>query len=382
MRTKRATGRLDHEREHLSSGAHVQMHFLSRAEAPPAATAPGLVRSIQYLRGVAALGVVVFHAADRAGGSFGVGAAGVDIFFVISGFIMWEVTCRRTPSPGAFLLRRAQRIVPLYWLITLGTAGLAIMAPAALPAMRPTLAHVGQSLLFIPHFAPDGLIAPLIVPGWTLSYEIFFYLIFAFALVAPARLRVWLVSAILAGCVLARPLGDAHSAVWTTFTDPILLEFGAGVWLGWARSSDWLPGRRTAALLIGIALVALAWTAISAVDVSQARVFLWGLPAALLVTGFVSLERHRGIPALPAMQLLGDASYSIYLIHGLAISAVGRILKESTALPAPATFAVALVAGVLAGLLLYACLERPLSAWFTRNAARPEAKALGGVRLG
>ena len=382
MRTKRAKGRLDHEREYLSSWGPLQMQSLSQAEAAPTVAPSGLVRSIQYLRGVAALGVVVFHAADRAGGSFGVGAAGVDIFFVISGFIMWEVTCRRTPSPSAFLLRRAQRIVPLYWLITLGAAGLAIMAPAALPAMRPTLAHVIQSLLFVPHVAPDGLVAPLIVPGWTLSYEVFFYLIFAFALVTPARVRVWLVSASLAGLVLARPLGDAHNAVWTTFTDPILLEFGAGVWLGWARSSDRLLSRRMAPVVIGIAIVALAWTAISAIDVSQARILLWGLPAALLVAGFVSLEHHSGMPALPALQRLGDASYSIYLIHGLAISAVVRILKSSAVLPAPAIFAAALVTGVATGLLLYACLERPLSVWFSGNASRPTAKRLSAARRG
>lgn len=348
------------------------MHPLPQAETPT--PTPGLVRSIQYLRGVAALGVVVFHAAERAGGSFGVGAAGVDIFFVISGFIMWEVTSRRTPPPGQFLLRRAQRIVPLYWLITLGTAALAILAPAALPAMRPTLAHVGQSLLFIPHVAPDGLIAPLIVPGWTLSYEIFFYLIFAFALLAPVQLRAWLVSATLAGLVLARPLGDIHNALWTTYTDPILLEFGAGVWLGWARSRNRLPGQWVAAFLIAVALVALAWTSISAIDVSQARVLLWGLPAMLLVTGCVSLERHRGVPAWPAMQLLGDASYSIYLIHGLAISAVVRILGAAGALPPLAIFAIALVIGVASGLVLYAGLERPLSAWFGRKAARPEVQ--------
>lgn len=350
------------------------MYSRPRAAAPPT-TAPGLVRSIQYLRGVAALGVVVFHAAARAGGSFGVGAAGVDIFFVISGFIMWEVTCRRTPPPGEFLLRRAQRIVPLYWLVTLGTAALAILAPAALPAMRPTLAHVGQSLLFIPHVAPDGLIAPLIVPGWTLSYEIFFYLIFAFALLAPVRFRAWLVSATLAGLVLARPLGDTHNALWSTYTDPILLEFGAGVWLGWARSRDRLPGRWVAALLIAAALVALAWTSISAIDVSRARVLLWGLPAVLLVTGFVSLERHRGVPAWPAMQLLGDASYSIYLIHGLAISAAVRVLVAVGSFPPPAIFAIALVVGVASGLVLYACLERPLSGWFSRKAAQPKSSA-------
>ena len=87
--------------------------------------APGEVRSIQYLRGFAAFGVLIYHAAERAGGAFGLGAAGVDVFFVISGFIMWVVTCKRSPSPQEFLLKRVQRIVPLYWGLTLLVAGVA-----------------------------------------------------------------------------------------------------------------------------------------------------------------------------------------------------------------------------------------------------------------
>ena len=346
------------------------MTSASPAEAAIRPSAPNLVRSIQYLRGVAALAVVVFHAADRAGSSFGVGAAGVDVFFVISGFIMWVVTSRRPPHPGVFLLRRIERIVPLYWLVTLATAALAIAAPMAFPAMRPTLAHVGQSLLFIPHVAPDGLIAPLIVPGWTLSYEFFFYLIFAALLFAPLRLRAWLVSGCLLALVLARPLSDPSNALWATFTDPILLEFAAGVWLGWAWSNDRLPGPAVAGLLIAGGLGALAWTAVSGVDVAPARLLLWGAPAALLVTGCVAIERHLGVPAWPAMQRLGDASYSIYLVHGLAISAVVRLLRPLADLPPPVTFGASLVVGVASGLVVYAVVERPLSAWFSRSTPR------------
>src|SRR3954466_10752345 len=95
------------------------------AAAPAVPKAPGEVRSIQYLRGLAAFGVLAFHAADRAGYAFGTGAAGVDVFFVISGFIMWVTTCRKGPSPAAFMWKRIQRIVPLYWAVTLVTAAVA-----------------------------------------------------------------------------------------------------------------------------------------------------------------------------------------------------------------------------------------------------------------
>ena len=322
------------------------------------------------------MGVLVFHAAARAGSSFGVGAAGVDVFFVISGFIMWVVTCRRPPTPGAFLARRAERIIPLYWLVTLAAAGTALLAPSAFPAMRPTAAHVAQSLLFVPHRDSTGLIAPLIVPGWTLNYEVLFYLLFAVTLLGPARWRAWLVSGVLCGLVALRPLGDGANALWATYTDPILLEFAAGLWLGWAWSAERLPGRAVAAALMVLGVAGFAATAIAGTDVSGARVLLWGLPAAALVTGAVSFERHGRIPRWRALEAIGDASYSIYLVHGLAISAVLRLLRPIGAAPPVFVFGVAILAGVCSGLVSYHGLERPLMRLFKRRARSAPAVAV------
>lgn len=346
------------------------------AVSPP--RAPGEVRSIQYLRGVAAFGVLIYHAVDRAGGAFGVGAAGVDVFFVISGFIMWVVTCRKPPSPGQFLLRRVERIVPLYWMTTLGVAAIAVLVPAAFPAMHPTLPHLMQSLLFVPHRDDSGLIAPLIVPGWTLNYEMFFYLLFAAALLAPAKLRAWLLSAALIGLVAVRPLGDAHNPLWATYTNPLLLEFGAGVWLGQCWSQDRLPGRGLAWLMVALGFAGFAATAVTGVDVEPARILYWGLPALLIVTGAVALERHGPIPNWRPLQALGDASYSVYLVHGLAISAAFRAL-QIVHLTAPAVvLPVAVGAGVVAGLLTYRLVEKPLMKLFKTGmgARRPKAPAL------
>lgn len=345
-----------------------------RHRAPELGQAPkaaGEVRSIQYLRGFAALGVLLFHAADRAGGAFGVGAAGVDVFFVISGFIMWVVTCRRNPTPADFLLRRIQRIVPLYWGLTLAVAAAAIAIPGAFPAMRPTLGHLTQSLLFVPHRDAAGLIAPLIVPGWTLNYEMFFYLLFAAALLAPARLRPWLLTAALVGLALLRPLGDATNPLWATYTNPLLLEFGAGVWLGKAWSEGRLPGSGVGWSLIGLGLLGFAAGALSGVDVDRARVVLWGLPALALVTGAVSLERAGPLPHWWPLRALGDASYSVYLVHGLAISAAVRALQKLGMENPVVTFAVSVATGVAAGLLAYQIAEKPLMKLFhTGLAAR------------
>jgi exopolysaccharide production protein ExoZ len=355
----------------------------SSAASPPLADAasatpskaPGEVRSIQYLRGFAAFGVLVFHAADRAGGAFGVGAAGVDIFFVISGFIMWVVTCRKTPSPSQFLLRRVERIVPLYWMTTLGVALIAIVVPAAFPAMRPTFQHVAQSLLFIPHRDAEGQIAPLIVPGWTLNYEMFFYLIFALALLAAAKVRPFVITAALLALVVIRPLGDPQNPLWATYTNPLLLEFVAGVWLGKAWSEGRLPGAGAAWAMIAVGLVGFTAVHLSGVDVEPARILYWGLPALLMVAGAVSLERRGPIPEWRPLRLLGDASYSVYLVHGLAISAAFRIL-HMVGLEAPAVvLPVSLATGVVAGLLTYQFVEKPLMRLFKTGMAAHRPKA-------
>jgi exopolysaccharide production protein ExoZ len=298
-----------------------------------------------------------------------VGAAGVDVFFVISGFIMWVVTYRRTISPGGFLLRRVQRIVPLYWGVTLLVAAAAIAAPWLFPAMRPSTGHIVQSLLFAPHRDPAGLIAPLVVPGWTLNYEMFFYLLFAAALLAPARIRPWALSAALVGLVAARPFGDTTAPVWSTYTDPLLLEFGAGVWLGKAWSDGRLPSAGPAWVLVAAGLAGFAATALTGVEVDRARIVFWGAPALALVTGAVSLERSGAVPDWRPLRALGDASYSLYLVHGLAVSAVWRGLQMLGLHNPGLLFAASIVAGVAAGLVAYQLIERPTMRLFRTGLA-------------
>jgi exopolysaccharide production protein ExoZ len=356
----------------MTAGAISETQTLRAPKAPS-----GEVRSIQYLRGIAAFGVLVFHAAERAGGHFGVGAAGVDIFFVISGFIMWVVTCRKTPSPGDFLVRRVQRIVPLYWAITLLVVGVALAIPGSFPNLQVTFEALIKSLFFVPYRDPGGLIAPLIVPGWTLNYEMFFYLLFAGGLLAPARLRAWIVTAALVLLVAVRPLLDAQNPIVATYTDPILLEFGAGVWLGKLWSENRLPSAGMGWLLAASGLVGFVAVTVAGIDVSTTRVLWWGVPALLLVAGAVSVERHGRVPDLWPLRVIGDASYSLYLVHGLAISAAIRVLG-AVGLASPAlVFATSIVAGVIAGILAYHLAEKPLMKLFRTGlgAHRPSGVA-------
>ncbi|WDZ81341.1 acyltransferase (plasmid) [Ensifer adhaerens] len=314
------------------------------------------IYGIQYLRAVAALGVVVFHAAERTGHHFAIGAAGVDIFFVISGFIMWVLSERRPMSPVSFLRDRVQRIAPVYWLAT------AVMVLGGLAGLFPNLVltpgHVVASLVFVPMPSPStGEVWPVLVQGWTLNYEMFFYAVFALTLLLPRSRRLL---AITSCFLLLVGLGfaiDSNNALFATYTRPIILEFVAGMIIAalWLRGR--VPGSNCGLLLVAIAISGLSALAVFRLPFDE---FVLGPLAVILVVGTLAVEgrgwfRPRGLP-----MLLGDASYSIYLWHTFAISVVVKACAMAGVDPTPSAF-VAVVAGTTLGVAAYLLLEKPLT---------------------
>lgn len=309
---------------------------------------------IQYLRAAAAIAVVLFHAAEKLGYSFTIGAVGVDVFFVVSGFIMWVVAERRCPTPVSFLRGRIRRIVPVYWMATAvmiagGVVGL-------FPNLRLSIGHVLASFLFVPARSPsNGEIWPVLVQGWTLNYEMFFYVVFAVALFLPRQWRFLAVGALFAALVVVGQMFSSDNLFLVTYTRPIILEFVAGMAVGILWLQRRVPGRLTAVLLVTAGIGGFA------------LIHLLGLPfgtwtcgplATALVLGVVSLEASGVVAraALPAF--LGDASYSIYLWHTFAISVVAK-LGMAAGIPMPALMVSAVATGILAGAIGYRVLERP-----------------------
>ena len=116
------------------------------------------------------------------------GGAGVDIFFVISGFIMVHTTMDRDDvTPWSFMAGRISRIVPAYWVATFAVFGIALVAPSLLRTPHLPVGELLQSLAFIPFVKDSGLTQPLLFVGWTLNYERFFYLVFAMGLGSSPR---------------------------------------------------------------------------------------------------------------------------------------------------------------------------------------------------
>jgi len=320
---------------------------------------------IQYLRAVAALGVVVFHAAERTDWHFAIGAAGVDVFFVISGFIMWVVAGERAPSPLAFLRDRIERIAPSYWIAT------GVMVAGALaglfPNLRLTAWYVLSSLFFVPGRSPGtGDIWPVLVQGWTLNYEMFFYVLFAAALTVPARQRFGMLAVLFFALVASGRLFAPEMPILKVWTDPLLLEFLLGMAIGKA----WLKGRiPTPALGLALIFAALAGFAFVGVTYAGFTPLVLGPLAAALVLGALSLEKGAAMPCLPLASYLGDGSYSIYLWHTMAISVAAKVAPV-LALPTPIAFAAAVVSGVAVGMAAHEILEKPVAAFLKGKRAR------------
>jgi len=304
---------------------------------------------IQALRAIAALAVVAGHSTDylemRNGAVPGPlqwihGPAGVDIFFVISGFVMMisagRLLTKANPA-GVFLWRRLLRIAPLYWLLTLAKLVLITAWPALSVHARPSHWNVVSSFFFIPSVGPSGEIRPLIPVGWTLSFEMFFYVLFAAGLwmihrrrgrAASGELLKFLVPAIFAVALLGVVRTEAWPA-WTAVADPIVLEFLAGAVLAWIalrswHAKPWIAGGLICGGFVGLGVLSPGMTG----GFWAARVVVWGIPAVMIVYGVVSLEDklRKRLPGW--VLLLGSASYAIYLIQTFVFPLVHAVMDR------------------------------------------------------
>ncbi|WP_331376905.1 acyltransferase family protein [Sinorhizobium chiapasense] len=328
------------------------------------------IHGIQYLRAAAALAVVIFHAAEKTGHHFAIGAAGVDVFFVISGFIMWVISDRRPVTPARFMVDRIRRIVPIYWLAAMvmvagGIAGL-------FPNMVLSVEHVLASLFFMPMRSPsNGEIWPVLVQGWTLNFEMLFYAVFAISLLLPRKWRLPSIAGLFFFLVVAGLVTSFDNPLMLTYTRPIILEFVAGMVI----AELWLKGR-VPPLVAGVALIACSFGGFLLIGILHLPFdeFTIGPLAVMLVVGALSIEAHGHIRSLQLPNLLGNASYSIYIWHTFAISVVAKA-ASMVGIDAWIALAVSVLSGTVIGIAGYAMLERPL---LYRKRMQPAAESVAG----
>jgi exopolysaccharide production protein ExoZ len=299
---------------------------------------PAQLPALQILRALAALSIALLHTmhdaetiAARGGGSLSLRdilplSAGVDLFFVISGFVMVYASrdaFGSIASIGPFLRRRAARIIPIYWAATLLYLAISLGGLGPVNRVKPDGWEIAASFLFIPWpVGGSALIQPVYSLGWTLNYEMMFYLLFALFLPLRREVAVPALVGLMMALVVAGKLIPASSVQLHFWTRSIILEFAFGAIIGHMALSGVRPTKATALVLTAAALT-LFWLAATRAHLFPDRALAYGLPSALLVMAALAFNDMRTDtwPARLGIRL-GDASYAIYILHPFAIRAV------------------------------------------------------------
>ena len=345
-----------------------------------------LLSNIQFLRFFAAVAVLVGHAGDLFMPDAGYvraipWSAGVDVFFVISGFVMTYLAqgqFGRSGAARAFLIRRIIRIVPPYWMFTTLMVVAVLLFSDHVRNTTLSGASVVTSYLFVPWArVSDGQLNPLLSQGWTLNYEAFFYLAFATALLFRRGLW-WLTGGFLL-LVAAHPFVRASLFVLTFWTNPIILEFLGGVGLALL----FLRGQRLAWWgSLGLAALGVAVFLMTEPVAPGAfrRVIHVGLPALMLCASLaLAPEPAAPVPIRRAMVRGGDSSYTLYLSHTFTLN-VAAILWHRLGSPIPeASMALAILAAIAAAAIVYRWVERPMTDALHSLAGTPRARGVAAV---
>lgn len=349
--------------------------------------------SVQILRGFAALGVVLSHSHSRYLRSFPedidtsvfhaignlkwIGHVGVDLFFVISGFIMVLVHFNDFEKQGAsknFALKRIKRIVPIYWILSFLALGILILRPDLFYYNRTLdIEWLVSSFLFFPLRSDSGITTPLIGVGWTLNYEMYFYLVFAVLLLFPRRVFLPAISAYFCLSVAVGYLLKPTNLFLIMATNWLLLEFLVGCFLGFLYRKDIrMPFGPAVLCIVGAFGIWTVWV-ITGADGGLGgfpRFIWWGVPAAILLAGIVMCPQISDRLHSKALVVFGDSSYSLYLTHTFTLPAVAIAMKWTGLVPyIPPDISMLLMtlACCVTAYFFYLLVESPITRFLSRK---------------
>jgi len=362
----------------------------------PPTPLPARLQSLQALRAIAALLVVVFHSAliwrelsgsTGFGGPWDQGWAGVDLFFVISGFVMvWVAGDRAAGIQSAlrFWFDRATRVYPLWWVFCslMALYFLLVYGQPASPVTQTAESAWGmfaRSMLLW----PQGEM-PVLVVGWTLIFELAFYGLFGLLLLVPAKWRP--VGLALWGAILIyrwnfTPAESSLAYSWhMTLADQLCMEFLIGAAVAYSLKISRLPpvaavGFCCVGVIAFLSSMAFAG-GFDGEEVNRNRVLAFGLPSGLILLGVIGWELSGKGRFAKGLLRIGDASYTLYLSHFLVLLVLKRVFTSLGLFTGGSSFSMAgfvlvgLTASIIASLILYRLIERPL----LRLARAPLAK--------
>lgn len=288
--------------------------------------------SIQALRYIAAALVVVHHVLLTINNYYGdigslydygnirkFGEFGVDIFFIISGFIIFYTNWDNFDGVGSkkiFLYNRLIRIVPIYWIFTIISVAIFFLFPSITSANVNLVNFLG-SIFFIPVDSH-----PILKVGWSLNYEMYFYFIFALLLSFGRVTAIFLLGAIFAIQILIFYDYDGSSYIIKMISDPLLVEFYAGCILGFLYKKNFIP-KKMSFLIIVFALIFCTINLIFEFNKNY-RILYYGGTALLLVCWFLC----SNFGSCNFVLSLGNLSYSLYISHPFVLPAVGLVVKK------------------------------------------------------
>jgi exopolysaccharide production protein ExoZ len=341
------------------------------------------ITSLQVLRAIAALAVSLSHLQNEFlrndmnfSKLFLAGQAGVDLFFVISGFIIIYVSESLFGSGGRryFLFRRLARIVPLYWSISGFMLVYFLLIYGGLQNVDLSIKSTVGSFIFFPTPRPSGSTLPVLTVGWTLILEILFYCMICLLLPLKRAQVVIVGSIIFVGIAAFNVLAQPSSQPVATWSDPIIAEFTFGMFIALAYRAGWkIPSWVSTLLVVGAATAIIIPTFIG-YDPGL-RPIAYGIPAALIVAGAtLSRATLRPSPLVAFAVLLGDSSYALYLTHPI-VHTLPRRLFSTFMNPKgyPVSYGCLLIAlSIAVAIAVHLLFERPVTKWLqARIGSRP-----------
>lgn len=330
-----------------------------------------MIISVQYMRAIAALLVVLTHIAwkgtqfsNNPMSWFHIGECGVDLFFIISGYIMCHTVCNKKLNITEFLKARLIRIIPLYWVLSILALFIYLVFPSRINTSG-GVTDVFSSFFLTPS---DGKY--LIQNGWTLSYEFYFYMIFSLGIWVGGKSSFFLPAIVLLLLVVSGFVTDSSDLYFTFITNPLLLEFLLGMFI-FMYNKCFLFNRFTSIVLIAssIAFVVFINSLGGVAGISEGggnRVIFYGVPCFLFFLGLMNVESrfilYKKNLFCDLMISIGNSSYSIYLIHPFVLASLSIFLHKIGLSSYGSIFVmVLLLSSILIGLICHRFLEKPLT---------------------
>lgn len=338
-------------------------------------------QSIQILRGIAAVFIIITHIQF-----IGIGSFGVDIFFVISGFVILFST---NSNADSFLKKRLIRIIPLYYITTIGVYLSMIIFPSMFASTTASPIYLIKSLLFIPFDLGYGYVLPLLRVGWTLNYEMFFYLVFWLSMKMNHKYRGVICSTLLITLTFIPNLISISSIPLDFYTKPVILDFVLGMLcyylLRYLYQNHYAFLKRQSVRIVTIFLMLLLFILLSITEnsisvVGYNRPLIWGTQSAIIfilafIVGFSEQNRRKsklGDKLYRTFLKLGAISYSIYLVHYLPIRFFDKVVFDfsTCTLQSISGAFIAIAVCILLAFCAYDLIEKKFTNWFKISVIR------------